>query len=826
MKHENRHHVPHLCVLFISLAVFLGICCNGFKTTGTDDTTDTGITAMLSNPDGSPAQGASVRIFQIADTSRTPAVEVLTNEKGIFATHSLAKGTYNVYAEKGALVAFQDSIRVIDDTVLIDNDTLEEPTTLTAVVGVQSNHDPQTVTVQVLGTDLYSNVDKNGYFTINRMAKGDFTLRLATTLNDYTPTYVNVTLREDTPDTLPDTLWLIYTGIPIVQGISASYDSTSGVVQLCWPATEYRDLQDYLVYRDPFTAIAMSSQPIGITTAACYFDTIFTRTVNGDFSQQDTTDRHFKYRVKIRNNSQEIGQSYKYLEVTAASPAKLRSAISSRWYHIGRGTFTDSTSPDDSLQLISTISNTRRKLLSVRYSLPGTDTLLRERSIDSLQLLTDTITVVSGDAGLFQLMVTITDVSGLQSTYPVSLPVINDPPVANIAFSSSQTPIPPNTDNVAELNIPFSISGSESEDGFGTIVKWEWDLGNTGTFIESSTADTTWNITTLFSNDDQSTTGRVWTRRIILRVTDDDGMTALGEIKVSPFIRMDQTGGALPLNTDEKVYDLLQVKNRICIVTRQTIGDVYEYDKYRLFSSTDGKTVALESDSLPFAAESDKNNRFDIRIAAMNDTTLVAIQYNLPLSNQLLFYHGNSFASLQPVRTAFCSTDSTMPPQLITGNNRIYANYIKKNEESALETLESANGTDWATSSVQLVIYSRYGDTYSPVEFLPVGGIWLLLSNRAVGISNSDNLFPFISSSPSRNSGLRDYLFYYDVAIAIVASTNYLGTYMPTHQNMLVIPSGMGYWASCSDTFDASHLINFNNRLYSVGEAGIWSEFK
>lgn len=312
-------------ILFLLLSLLMIITCTLHNdVTGTVDETDTGVIARLYNPDGSPASGAKIKIFRINDTNKTPVLMSLSDKDGVYSLKGLSQGIYNFYAEKENLTAFQDSICALEDTILIEDDTLEIATSISAFVGLQPNHDPQTVTVEVIGTDLYSNVDENGFFTLNRMATGDFMLKLSSILDNYVPTYKAITIDAHTPDTLSDTLWLIYTGIPVVTGQHGSYDSVAGTAQLHWSPTSYKDFLQYLVYRDFADSIELTQKPLYATSDTFLVDTIFSNTPDDhQFPIQSNATIGLKYRVAIRNNSNETGQTYKQITVNAQSPSML-----------------------------------------------------------------------------------------------------------------------------------------------------------------------------------------------------------------------------------------------------------------------------------------------------------------------------------------------------------------------------------------------------------------------------------------------------------------------------------------------------------------------
>ena len=306
-------------VIFLALICFVGC---GKKIAGTTDETLGGNQAMIYYPNGAPAPGAIVKVFDVNDTSRIPVAQALTDNAGHYALSQIAKGTYNIWAEKDTLVAVQDSVFISSSSSTIKKDTLQASGSITAIIGMQPNDDPRSAYVQMMGSDRYSrNVDAQGYFTINGLATGLYSLRISTTAPNYTPTFFTVPAHSGQADTLKDTLWLIYTGIPVVMGLSAIYDTVTGIMHLSWNKTLFRNFQDYVVFRDPCDSIQPSTLPIKSVTDTVFSDTIFKKNqIQGQFSFSDTNDYCFKYRVCIRNNSSVQGLTYKYVAVIAASP--------------------------------------------------------------------------------------------------------------------------------------------------------------------------------------------------------------------------------------------------------------------------------------------------------------------------------------------------------------------------------------------------------------------------------------------------------------------------------------------------------------------------
>jgi hypothetical protein len=320
----------------------LGLCCalalfacTKDKLAGTIDTTDTGIVGKVSYATGKAAANAKVQLFVTLDTSRTALFHINTDNNGSFTFDSLAPGSYNVWIESSdSQVAFIDSVYVPKNTQVRRDATLGKSGSITAIVGLQTGHDPQSVFVQALGTQKYSNVDSTGHFTIPSLAAGDYTLRLVSTIPGYTPTYKTISIASGVNDTLKDTIKLIYTGIPPVAGITASYDPFTGIATISWSKMSYANLYDYLIYRDIPGSVILSSAPIAASTDTVFYDTLFgdpattmigwpDSSIGNANIDTSSTSLKYRYRVTIRNKSNQEGLPYNFADINGTNPLNL-----------------------------------------------------------------------------------------------------------------------------------------------------------------------------------------------------------------------------------------------------------------------------------------------------------------------------------------------------------------------------------------------------------------------------------------------------------------------------------------------------------------------
>jgi hypothetical protein len=499
-------------ILFFLVSFFV-TCSHNLS--GTNDETVIRTGAIIYEPDGkTPSVGATVKVFKAGATDGQYASKMTTDKNGKYSPTGLSTGTYNIWAEKDSFVAFQDSVFISDSQSMLRDDTLKCPSSLTGIVGVQPQHDPRTITIQVVGTDKYfNNTDLFGRFIMKGMASGNYSLLLKSTLPDYTPTTREVTVRTCSNDSLKDTLWLIYTGIPVVTGISATYDTLNGLVHLTWNKSNYRDLQSFVIYKDFYESVNLSVNPIAARNDTVFIDTIFQRQLSsGLFSFSDTNDYHFKYRVAIRNNTGAIGQTYRYADITAASPTKAKTTFSFSIYHIAKGFKTDSARINDSLLYAVNVSNPTRCIKKITW-IDSTGSIVHVATPDSMQkTVNDSLKVVWKSLGQKILVCKALDNDGIEWIDTLRIQIVLVNPTIQITTTTSNVSI---NDSIKLHAI--------AADKFGKIVTWEWDIGSTGIFKSASGKDTSVMPLPVVNNP----------MLCVLRVTDDDGNKAYDTVGIT-----------------------------------------------------------------------------------------------------------------------------------------------------------------------------------------------------------------------------------------------------------------------------------------------------
>jgi hypothetical protein len=247
-------------VLFCSLALVLNSCSPNKIAGNGSQTPNSNVVAMLYNPGGSPAANVKVRFYPIHYNPRTGGLtktlvavvdSTTTDAQGNY-TAKLDTGTYNMLAAGDSGVVYQDSITVIkDSTVHPPADTLGAPGSIRGVIRLQPGDDARTVFMIFMGTNILNMPeDAIGNFTATNMAEGTYRVRILTTLDAYIPKDTVLSVTAGKVDSLAHDIVLQYTGIPVVTGLTISYDTLKQIVTLSWnKPTTGRTVAGYNIYR-------------------------------------------------------------------------------------------------------------------------------------------------------------------------------------------------------------------------------------------------------------------------------------------------------------------------------------------------------------------------------------------------------------------------------------------------------------------------------------------------------------------------------------------------------------------------------------------------
>jgi hypothetical protein len=191
--------------VWATFAVIMCMTCSFEPLTGTTDETNSRIAAAVVYESGRPASNAALKLFR--DSSLVPLDQSTAGPDGAVLFDSLTPGAYSLWAEDGdSLEACATAIEVpanqtVSRTLILDRGSL-----LTAYVRLQGGENPNTVLVQILGSDKSARADTAGRLTIRAMAKGDHTLRFSTSARGYAAQYRYITIESGATDTLRDTV--------------------------------------------------------------------------------------------------------------------------------------------------------------------------------------------------------------------------------------------------------------------------------------------------------------------------------------------------------------------------------------------------------------------------------------------------------------------------------------------------------------------------------------------------------------------------------------------------------------------------------------------
>lgn len=218
---------PNL-VLASLLAGFCLWSCQPDSVSGTSDEHETSL-ARLYLPSGAPAARAAVSFFAVGDSSQLPAARTYTADNGAIEVPVLPAGMYNAVAISGTQAVLMDSIVFsANGQASLLSDTLRPLCVVTGRLRVEPQHSPQIGWVQVLGQGLAANVDAQGNFRL-ALPGGRVVLAGYTRAENYTPTFRTVELRGGDSVDIGD-LRLMYTALPVVTGLNATYDDKTGIV--------------------------------------------------------------------------------------------------------------------------------------------------------------------------------------------------------------------------------------------------------------------------------------------------------------------------------------------------------------------------------------------------------------------------------------------------------------------------------------------------------------------------------------------------------------------------------------------------------------------
>jgi hypothetical protein len=310
----------------------------------------------------------------------------------------------------------------------------------------------------------------------------------------------------------------------------------------------------------------------------------------------------------------------------------------------------------------------------------------------------DTIIVAPADSdSLYVCVVRVTNNDGIATVDTMIVDVVLDPPIVYAG-----------NDTVVAENSQVTLQGSATQE-FGIIVKWEWNINNTG-FVRTSTGDTT--ITTPDSF--------VLTYPCILRATDDDGQIGEDTVNLQVGIPWDTLGSGMAGGV-------------VCALAVDRSGNLYAGGGFtsaggvatNYISKWNGSSWSALGSGMNWQGEVDAfvfDNSGNLYVGGQFDTA------GGVAANYIAKWDGNSWSALGTGMNsyvhalAFDSLGNLYAGGEFTTAGGVTANYIAKwdgNSWSALGT--GITGMD--TGYVHALAVDRSGNLYAGGQFDTMGGV-------------------------------------------------------------------------------------------------------
>ncbi len=541
-----------ILLLFISMLLW---SCTSQDVAGGETSNMATVGITVYRPDGvTPASGATLKLFNPNNSEGTLIDQRELDENGQYDPSLLKLSTtspyHNVVIEYDSTEAiFQDSVFITEENrSYLKDDTLALVGAISGVVAIQPTHERIRVLIRALGTDIYTKADSlTGEFVIGGLGEGEYNLMFICEYPEYGVALFDTVAMSGDTTVITDTLDIPFLGIPVVEGISSSYDTLSATATISWEKTNYAELAKYELFRTtdvrdwPTTALAHVT------------DTSFT-----DVQTTFGTDSVF-YRVRILNKTNESGLEYNQTAILPVSPVEAQTVFSSSLFHIKKQKVTTACSINDSMTVHFGFYNPSRAFSSLSISEwesnKSFDTPVSSY-VDSLSLFVTVDTTI---------IITATDGHGDVWSDTIMIDVVEDAPVII------------SVDSVVSLNVLDTIHAVVNDE-YGEIVKYEWDLDGDGVFEKETTVPRIEIVTSVLDT------------RISLKGIDDDNIISQSTRALSINIDWSRVGSSPAEINNIPYLRGLFIVDSLFILSEQTSNG------YVLWTSTD--CVQWEKDSV------------------------------------------------------------------------------------------------------------------------------------------------------------------------------------------------------------------------------------
>jgi hypothetical protein len=286
-------------LLALAILVWVSSC---DRNAGTNDETTTSV-ARIYLPNGKPAAGARALLYPSGDTTQIPSGQAFVATDGALTLPVVSRGWYNlVVTDRNGRAVLIDSLLSTGGSPAITSDTLRNTATVVGQILVQPQHSAQIAWVQLAGAGVYANLDSVGRFRLSGIPAGKLTLAALTREAQYTNAFVSFRTFPDSTIDLGK-ISLPYTGLPIVQGILARYDSLEGVLHVSWNRVHAHGLKGYVI--DGLPNISFTTD----TTLSVRYFSPYDSGAQSD-GWFDTTTRKVSFSVRTQDSSDALGAKW------------------------------------------------------------------------------------------------------------------------------------------------------------------------------------------------------------------------------------------------------------------------------------------------------------------------------------------------------------------------------------------------------------------------------------------------------------------------------------------------------------------------------------
>jgi hypothetical protein len=422
-----------LFCIFSLLSTFLLHCIGG----ETINEKSSNRTATVYYENGSPANGATV---VIADTSGK-SESYITNRVGQYQIPSKESGEYRIYISvkinEKIFASSQDSVFISPDSVAVKDDTLKPTSTIVGYVSLEKQHRKRLidVIVHLRGTELSANVDSNGRFIFNGVAKHtsyNAMIQPPDGIKGYTNLYPK-TWKIINQDTLNiDTIKFPYSGIPTVNNLKIDYDSLQGIVKLQWDSTTYNNFLEYIILRQLLNTSRTVIDTLNPRQSNRYDDVLFSLNPGANQNPYTTTATfNYRYTVLIRGRNYQLSELF-------INPLDTIATFSPKRYETSVEIISMSDSATQLPSKFATVNNSLRLVLQISNAHVGVKSFTYLHSDSSTEIksvvmptptdsISDTIYIKPSQPGFFTFhIIAITDSTRfLKTTKTIQIPAVN-----------------------------------------------------------------------------------------------------------------------------------------------------------------------------------------------------------------------------------------------------------------------------------------------------------------------------------------------------------------------------------------------------------------